>query len=186
MGLLVRTDREKKFLLNGSKHALNYESSRGKRFKAHTFRNNRRVVQMENVAVPPSVFSCSRQEWCEDSCQKTGGCCLVSHGSARQPPRQRCVAACRKAGARAGGGARGGSTGDSEPAPDGLSLSAAADGGRYTCVHAPAATGHPPASTSSGSGDQQLSESQHPTTTVTKPISSASIMYTSAFPTQQK
>ncbi|CAH0701242.1 unnamed protein product [Spodoptera exigua] len=127
----------------------------------------------------------SRQEWCDDSCQKTGGCCLVSHGRARQPPRQRCVAACRKAGARAGGGARGGSTGDSEPAPDGLSLSAAADGGRYTCVHAPAATGHPPASTSSGSGDQQLSESQHPTTTVTKPISSASIMYTSAFPTQQ-
>lgn len=100
----------------------------------------------------------------------------MSQGRARQPPRQRCVAACSKAGARAGG-----STGDSEPEPHALS---AADGGRYTCVHAPAATGQPPANTSSGSGDQQLSDSQHPTTTVTKPISSASIMYTSAFPTK--
>lgn len=52
MGLLVHTDREKKFLLNGSKHALNYKSSRGKRFKAHTFRNNSKVVQRENVAAP--------------------------------------------------------------------------------------------------------------------------------------
>lgn len=130
----------------------------------------------------PLVFSCMRQEWCDGSGQKTGGC-LLSQGSGRHVPRQRCLAAWRKAGARAGGGAGGGSTGDSEPAPDGLSRSAAADGGRYTCVHAPAATGHPPASASSGSGDQQLSDSQHPTTTVTKPISSASIMYTSALPT---
>lgn len=91
--------------------------------------------------------------------------------------RQKWRAACRKVGGRAGGG----STGDSEPAPDGLSRSAA-EGGRYTCVHAPAATGHPPAKMSSGSGDQQLSDSQHPTTTVTTPISSASTMYTSAFP----
>ncbi|KAI8435910.1 hypothetical protein MSG28_004095 [Choristoneura fumiferana] len=82
----------------------------------------------------------------------------------------------KRAGARAGGGAGGGSTGDSEPARD------AADGGRYTCVHAPAATGQPPARMSSGSGDQQLSDSQHPTTTVTNPISNASTMYTSAFP----
>ncbi|EFA08705.1 hypothetical protein TcasGA2_TC006376 [Tribolium castaneum] len=36
----------------------------------------------------------------------------------------------------------------------------------------------------SGSGDQQLSDSQHPITTVTRPISSASIMYTSALPRQ--
>jgi len=34
----------------------------------------------------------------------------------------------------------------------------------------------------SGSGDQQLSLSQQPITTVTKPISSASTMYTSALP----
>lgn len=54
MEILVRTDREKKCLLNGSKHALIYESSRGKRFKAHTFRNNSKVTQMENIAVPPS------------------------------------------------------------------------------------------------------------------------------------
>lgn len=37
----------------------------------------------------------------------------------------------------------------------------------------------------SGSGDQQLSDSQHPITTVTSPISSASMMYTSAFPTKK-
>ncbi|CAG9786198.1 unnamed protein product [Diatraea saccharalis] len=97
-------------------------------------------------------------------------------GRRRQAPRQR----CRSAGAR-GGGAGAGSTGDSDPAPEGLSRSSA-EGGRYTCVHAPAVTGHPPASISSGSGDQQLSDSQHPTTTVTKPISRASTMYTSAFP----
>lgn len=34
----------------------------------------------------------------------------------------------------------------------------------------------------SGSGDQQLSDNQHPITTVTKPISNANMMYTSAFP----
>lgn len=129
----------------------------------------------------PLVFSCSRQEWRGGSGQKIGGRWRVSHGSGRQVPRQRWRAACRKAGARAGGGAGGGSTGDSEPP---LSRSSAADGGRYTCVHAPAATGQPPARMSSGSGDQQLSESQHPTTTVTNPISSASTMYTSAFPAQ--
>lgn len=83
---------------------------------------------------------------------------------------------------RARGGAGGGSTGDSEPARDRLSRSPAAEGGRYTCVHAPAATGHPPANASSGSGDQQLSDSQQPTTTVTKPMNSANTMYTSAFP----
>ncbi|CAD0199173.1 unnamed protein product [Chrysodeixis includens] len=112
-----------------------------------------------------------RQECCEGSGQKGGGRRAVSQGSARQEARHRWRAACSSAGARAA------STGDSEPAP----LSAA-DGGRYTCVHAPAATGHPPASASSGSGDQQLSDSQHPTTTVTNPINSASIMYTSALP----
>lgn len=36
--------------------------------------------------------------------------------------------------------------------------------------------------TCSGSGDQQLSLNQQPMTTVTRPISSASIMYTSALP----
>lgn len=36
--------------------------------------------------------------------------------------------------------------------------------------------------TCSGSGDQQLSDSQQPMITVTKPISSARIMYTSALP----
>lgn len=118
------------------------------------------------------------QERRGSSGQKTGGSCLLSQGRRRQAPRQRWRAACSRAGARAGAG---GSTGDSEPAPDGLSLSAA-DGGRYTCVHAPAATGQPPASASSGSGDQQLSDSQQPTTTVTNPISRANTMYTSAFP----
>lgn len=34
----------------------------------------------------------------------------------------------------------------------------------------------------SGSGDQQLSESQQPMTTVTRPMRRASIMYTSALP----
>lgn len=34
----------------------------------------------------------------------------------------------------------------------------------------------------SGSGDQQLSDNQQPITTVTRPMNSASIMYTSAFP----
>lgn len=62
MGLLVRTDREKKFLLNGSKHVLIYESSRGKRFKAHTFRNNSQVAQMENIAVPP-LGQVTLDEW---------------------------------------------------------------------------------------------------------------------------
>lgn len=128
----------------------------------------------------PLVFSCIRQECCIGPGQKIGRC-LLSQGSVRHPPRQRLVAACKSAGVR-GGGAGGGSTGDKDPAPEGLSRSAAAEGGRYTCVHAPAATGHPPANTSSGSGDQQLSDSQHPTTTVKKPISNASTMYTSAFP----
>lgn len=41
---------------------------------------------------------------------------------------------------------------------------------------------HAIVTTCSGSGDQQLSESQQPITTVTRPISSARIMYTSAFP----
>ncbi|CAH2037549.1 unnamed protein product, partial [Iphiclides podalirius] len=119
----------------------------------------------------PLVFSCARR--LGGSGQGTGR--LPSHG--RQPPRQRWRAACRKGAARGGG-----STGDSEPAPDALS---AAGGGRYTCVHAPAATGQPPASASSGSGDQQLSDSQQPTTTVTKPMSSASTMYTSALPVRR-
>lgn len=34
----------------------------------------------------------------------------------------------------------------------------------------------------SGSGDQQLSDNQHPMMTVTRPINSASMIYTSAFP----
>lgn len=34
----------------------------------------------------------------------------------------------------------------------------------------------------SGSGDQQLSDNQQPITTVTRPMSNASIMYTSALP----
>ncbi|KOX71763.1 Breast cancer type 1 susceptibility protein like protein [Melipona quadrifasciata] len=44
------------------------------------------------------------------------------------------------------------------------------------------ALGYARVTTPSGSGDQQLSDSQQPTTTVTKPISSAKKMYTSAFP----
>lgn len=130
----------------------------------------------------PLIFTC-RQE-VREGCGQKGGGRLVSQGRRRQAPRQRCLAACKNAGPRAAGGA-GGSTGDSEPAPDGLSRSAA-EGGRYTCVQAPAATGQPPASTSSGSGDQQLSDNQHPTTTVTTPISNANTMYTSAFPVYKK
>lgn len=44
------------------------------------------------------------------------------------------------------------------------------------------ALGYATVITPSGSGDQQLSDSQHPTTTVTNPISSAKKMYASAFP----